>query len=95
MMPILATDYGNFEAYLIGIPALLIALVMGIVGAIMRERFSQIVAGTGCLVLSGIFYGSLSEAKAADKDLTVCVSAVCLALGLLFISASFLRRKKR
>jgi len=90
-----ATDFGDLGAYILGVPALVVALLVAIVGAITRIQSIQVVAGVACLIVGGFFYSALSAAKADQRDFTVSVIEICVALGLLVFAVSFLRRKKR
>ena len=95
MTPMFASDFGNLGAYVLGVPALVVALLIGVVGAVMRVQSVQVVAGIVCLLVAGVFYWTLSAAKADDRDFTVSVITISVALGLLVLAVSFLRRKKR
>jgi hypothetical protein len=95
MTPMFASDFGNLGAYVLGVPALAIALLAGVVGAVMRVQSVQIFAGIICLLVGGFFYWSLSAAKADDRDFTGSVATISIALGYLVLAVSFLRRKKR
>lgn len=95
MTPIFASDFGNLGAYVLGVPALVVALLVGVIGAVMRAQSVQVAAGIVCLLIAGFFYWSLSAAKADDRDFTLSVVAFSVALGLLVFVVSFLRRKKK
>jgi len=95
MTPIFASDFGNLGQFVLGVPTLAIALLIGVVGAVMRVQLVQVAAGIVCLLVGGFFYSSLSAARADDKDLTISVAEISVALGLLILAVSFLRRKKK
>jgi len=95
MTPIFASDFGNLGAYVLGVPALVVALLVGVVGAVMRVQSVQVVAGIVCLFVAGFFYWSLSAARADDRDFTILVITISVALGLVVLAVSFLRKKKR
>jgi ChrR Cupin-like domain len=40
-----ASDFGNLEEYALGVPALVVALLVGVVGAVMRVQSVQVAAG--------------------------------------------------
>jgi hypothetical protein len=95
MKPMFASDFGNLGAFVLAVPALAIAVIAGVVGAVMRVQAVQIIAGVSCLFVCAFFYWSLSAARADDRDLTMSAVSISATLGLLLLAVSYLRRKKR
>ncbi len=89
-----ASNFGNLGAYVIGAPVLLVALLLGIIGACLRIRAVQIVAGITCLLVAAFFYWSLKWAGSDDRDFTILAIEISVALGLVMVAVSFLLRKK-
>lgn len=86
----LATDYGNFYAFIIGAPALLVALLLVAFGAYFRQRWLHVIAGTISLLAGVKFFASLPDAKNDDLQLTNIFgwSAVVFA-GVAILAAMF------
>ena len=86
MYPILATTYGNFYAFLFGIPALLVALIFGLIGVLIRGRSLSVAAGLGCIAISIWFVSSLGEARGDDRASTAWFALFSVVAGVVLVS---------
>ena len=92
MQPMLATDYGNFAAFWIGVPSLLLALLIGIPSGFFRVRALAVVCGLVCILAGVLFFHSLPDAKVDDRTVTIVFGTGSLVAGAALI---FIKRKTR
>lgn len=92
MQPILASNFGNLGAFVLGVPALGLALLIGVPSVIFRVRALAVVCGVVCLLVGGLFLLSLSMAVEADRLITVAFSAFSMLIGAGLI---FFKRKSK
>ena len=90
MHPILASDFGNFGTFLIGMPALLFALLIGTLSVVLRFHPMAVVSGVVCMLAGTFFLLSLPTARNRDQAVTLGIGVAAVLAGLLLI---FIRRK--
>jgi hypothetical protein len=95
MSPILATDYGNVLAFVVGAPTLLLALLLMAFGLGFRRRWLHIVAGIIALLAAIAFFTSLPQAKSGDVALTKIFGVSALVLGVLGLLGAYFSGARR
>ena len=91
MTPLLATNYGNMYVFLLGVPALAIAIILGVTGIFFRLKLLAVSCGVVVSVLALAFFVSLKDAE-GDSALTVSFGIFCI---LAAIPLIFLERKPK
>jgi hypothetical protein len=82
LQPILASDFGSLGSFLLGIPALAVAVVLGLIGLILGFRALALWAGIVSLLTGGFFFFSAwSRLDAA----VVCAGSFSVLVGVGFI----------
>jgi hypothetical protein len=94
MTPILATDYGNLWAFLIGAPALLLALLLAALAAGFRARWLHVIACLISLFAGFEFFSTLPDAVRDARLLTKLVGSAALALALATLLAAIFTRPR-
>lgn len=87
MHPILASDFGNLGAFLLGVPALGLALLIGIPSRIFRVGFLTVLCGVVCLLAGGLFFLSLPAARPGDRWITVIFGLGSVVAGVVLMKA--------
>lgn len=94
MTPIIATDYGNALAFVVGAPALLLALLLLGFGLGFRQRWLHIVAGVIALYTGINFFTSLPDAKSGEVAATKIFGLSALLLAVLCMLAAYFTRPR-
>jgi phosphatidylserine synthase len=94
MTPILATDYGNLQAFFVGVPALLLALLFVAFGMGFRARWLHIVACVIALLVGIQFFCSLPDANGGAVAQTKACGWGALALAVVAMLAAALTRPR-
>ncbi|MEP6673105.1 MAG: hypothetical protein ABJF10_28345 [Chthoniobacter sp.] len=91
-MPIIASDFGNLGLFLIAIPALGLALLGGLVGAVGRWRGLTIISSAISFLITALFWwtAQFSSRDVAELQFFLVVSAC---LGLIILLGLLLPRK--
>jgi len=89
----MTATFGGLGVFVFGVPALGVALVAGVVGAIIRAQLVQIIACVVCLIIGALFYWSLPAARNDFKDLTLLAFSTSVGLGFFILGVSVVRRK--
>ena len=77
---------------MLGVPALGVALLIGVPSVIFRVRALAVLCGVVCLLVGSLFLWSLSMAIEADRMITVASSAFSILTGAGLI---FFKRKSK
>ena len=85
MPPILATDYGNFYAFMTGVPVMIVACSLGVVGLVWKLRALAVLSSLVLFATVVWFLASLGEAREADLSATILVTMVAGAAGLTLL----------
>jgi len=92
MQPILASDFGNLGAFMLGVPALGLAILIGVPCFIFRVRVLAVPCGVVCWLTGALFFWSLNIARAADRMITVFFGICSLLVRAALI---FIKRQKK
>lgn len=85
MPPILATDYGNVYAFMTGVPVMIVACSLGVVGLVWKLRALAVLSSLVLFATVVWFLASLEEAREADLGATIVVTMVAGAAGLTLL----------
>jgi uncharacterized membrane protein YqgA involved in biofilm formation len=83
--PILATEYGNFYAFLTGVLAMLLACSLGVVGLVWRFRALAVLSSLVLFVTALWFLTSLEDAREVDVSATIVAAIVAGGMGLTLL----------
>jgi len=91
MHPIFASDFGNLGAFVLAVPAVGLAVLVGIFGAVFRFRLLQIICGIVCLVAGALLFCSLPMVRHDDGS-TVIAGLTAIAIGAVLLFVSRIRK---
>jgi hypothetical protein len=87
MHPFLASDFGNLGAFLIGVPSLLLATIIGFVFVYLRRRLLAAFCGLVCIGSGFLFLCSLTVAREGDLWLTIITAVIAVGVGVILLVA--------
>lgn len=85
IIPTLATNYGNFYAFLTGVPVMLVACSLGVVALVWRLRALAVVSSLLLFATAMWFLASLDEARDIDVRATLVVAMASGGMGLTLL----------
>jgi hypothetical protein len=92
-MPIIiASDFGNLGTFVIALPALIVALLAGLIGAVTRLRWLIISSSVICFLAAGLLLRS-SYFATRDTSETQFFSTAAFCLGLVLLLGLLLPRR--
>ncbi len=82
MQPLLANSLGNLGEIIIGVPAFLLALLIGFPSWLHRNRSLSVTCGFVCVIAGLLLLTSVPVAKSTDLLFTIVLGVASLASGL-------------
>lgn len=83
--PTLATNYGNFYAFLTGVPVMLLVCSLGVIALVWRLRALAVISSLLFFAMTVWFLASLGDAREVDVNATIMVAIVAGGMGLTLL----------